>query len=51
MTLTCRVLKLCRTQYYRWLAQPVSVADKVREQRVAALGTAEGLVDSFPSGF
>lgn len=40
MTLTCRVLKLCRAQYYRWLAQPVSVADKVREQRVAALRAA-----------
>ena len=40
VTLSCRVLKLCRAQYYRWLAQPVSVADKVREQRVAALRAA-----------
>lgn len=37
VTLTCRVLKLCRAQYYRWLAQPVTESDKVREQRVAAL--------------
>ena len=42
MTLTCRVLKLCRSQYYRWLAQPVTESDKVRQQRVAALGEAHG---------
>lgn len=27
VTVTCRVLKLCRQQYYRWLACPVSNAD------------------------
>ena len=42
MTLTCRVLKLCRAQYYRWLAQPVTESDKVRQQRVAALREAHG---------
>lgn len=42
MTLTCRVLKLCRSQYYRWLAQPVTESDKVRQQRVAALREAHG---------
>jgi hypothetical protein len=24
---TCRVLKLCRPQYYRWLAEPITDAD------------------------
>ena len=42
MTLTCRVLKLCRAQYYRWLAQPVTESDKVRQQRVAVLREAHG---------
>ena len=27
VTVTCRVLKLCRQHYYRWLAQPVSDAE------------------------
>ena len=27
VTVTCRVLKLCRQQYYRWLAEPVSDAE------------------------
>lgn len=40
MTLTCRVLKLCRAQYYRWLAEPVTEAEKVRNRRVAALWAA-----------
>ena len=42
VTLTCRVLKLCRAQYYRWLAQPVIESDKVRQQRVAVLREAHG---------
>ena len=24
VTVTCRVLKLCRAQYYRWVSQPVT---------------------------
>ncbi len=24
VTVTCRVLRLCRQQYYRWLRQPVT---------------------------
>jgi putative transposase len=27
VTVTCRVLKLCRQQYYRWLVEPVSDAE------------------------
>jgi transposase InsO family protein len=27
VTVTCRVLQLCRAQYYRWLAQPVTDAE------------------------
>ena len=26
-TVTCRVLRLCRQQYYRWLAEPVTDAE------------------------
>ncbi len=40
MTLTCRVLKLCRAQYYRWLAQPVTTQEAQRDRRVAALQAA-----------
>ncbi len=27
VTVTCRVLKLCRQQYYRWLAEPFTDAE------------------------
>ena len=27
VTVTCRVLKLCRQQYYRWLEEPISDAE------------------------
>lgn len=27
VALRCRVLKLCRAQYYRWLAEPLTEAD------------------------
>jgi hypothetical protein len=27
VTVTCRVLKLCRPQYYRWIAEPISDAE------------------------
>lgn len=40
VALTCRVLKLCRAQYYRLLAEPLTEADKLRERRVAALRVA-----------
>lgn len=40
MTLTCRVLKLCRAQYYRWLAEPVTDSERTRVQRVEALRAA-----------
>jgi putative transposase len=27
VAVTCRVLKLCRQQYYRWLAEPITAAE------------------------
>ena len=37
VALTCRVLKLCRQQYYRWLAQPVTPAEWDQAHRANAL--------------
>ena len=37
VTVTCRVLKLSRQPYYRWLKQPVSNAERVQEYRANAL--------------
>jgi hypothetical protein len=37
VTVTCRVLKIARQPYYRWLAQPVTEADWVQARRANAL--------------
>nr|WP_157754782.1 DDE-type integrase/transposase/recombinase [Nigerium massiliense] len=37
VTVTCRVLRLCRQQYYRWLACPVSDAELAWAYRANAL--------------
>ena len=37
VTVTCRVLKLARAPYYRWLANPVTDADWVEAHRANAL--------------
>ena len=37
VTVTCRVLKLARQPYYRWLAQPVTDAELVEAYRANAL--------------
>ena len=43
VTVTCRVLKLARQPYYRWLARPVTA----RELDEAHLGNA--LFDPYPT--
>ena len=37
MAVSCRVLKLVRAPYYRWLREPVGPAGQLRQQRVRAL--------------
>jgi len=37
VTVTCRVLKLARQPYYRWLANPVSDSELVEVYRANAL--------------
>ncbi|MBC9958335.1 DDE-type integrase/transposase/recombinase, partial [Yimella sp. cx-51] len=37
VTVACRVLKLCRQAYYRWLDQPVTEAEWVQAHRANAL--------------
>ena len=37
VAVTCRVLKLARQPYYRWLASPVTDAERVEAYRVNAL--------------
>ena len=37
VTVTCRVLKIARQPYYRWLANPVTTADQVAAYRANAL--------------
>jgi len=39
---SCRVLKLARSPYYRWLREPVGASEKLRRERVAALQEAHG---------
>jgi putative transposase len=34
---SCRVLKLARAPYYRWVRNPVGPAEKLRSERIAAL--------------
>ena len=40
--MSCRVLKLARGAYYRWVQQPVGKAEALRNRRVAALQAAHG---------
>ena len=42
VAVTCRVLKLARQPYYRWLAAPVSAAELVEAHRANALFDAHG---------
>ena len=37
VTVTCRVLKIARAPYYRWLQEPVTAADRARAYRANAL--------------
>jgi len=37
VTVTCRVLKLARQPYYRWLKRPITDAELVEAYRVNAL--------------
>ncbi|WP_369830500.1 hypothetical protein [Mycobacterium sp. 1245111.1] len=37
VAVTCRVLKLARQPYYRWLADPVTATEYVATQRANAL--------------
>ncbi|AXO37098.1 hypothetical protein ACGFLT_00460 [Micromonospora chalcea] len=37
VAVTCRVLKIARQPYYRWLARPVTSAEEVAAYRVNAL--------------
>ena len=42
VTVTCRVLKIARQPYYRWLASPVTDAELVEAYRANALFDAHG---------
>ena len=42
VAVTCRVLKLARQPYYRWLAHPVTDAEFVEAYRANALFDAHG---------
>ena len=42
VAVSCRVLKLTRAPYYRWLREPVGASEKLRRERVAALQEAHG---------
>ena len=37
VTVTCRVLNLCRNQYYRWLLEPITAAELDEAYRANAL--------------
>ena len=37
VAVTCRVLKIARQPYYRWLASPVTTSDLARAYRANAL--------------
>jgi hypothetical protein len=37
VAVTCRVLKIARQAYYRWLAQPVTEAELIQAYRANAL--------------
>lgn len=37
VVVSCRVLKLARAPYYRWVREPVGPAERLRQQRIAAL--------------
>ena len=40
VTVSCRVLKLARAPYYRWVREPVGPAERLRQQRIAVLADA-----------
>lgn len=40
--MSCRVLKLARAPYYRWLRTPIGPAGKLRQRRITALREAHG---------
>jgi putative transposase len=40
VTVSCRVLKLARAPYYRWVRDPIGPAGRLRLQRIAALRAA-----------
>jgi hypothetical protein len=42
VAVTCRVLKLARQPYYRWLANPISDSELVEAYRANALFDAHG---------
>ena len=42
VTVTCGVLKLCRQQYYRWLADPITAAELVEAYLANAIIDAHG---------
>ena len=42
VAVSCRVLKLARAPYYRWLRTPVGPSEKLRIERIAALRDAHG---------
>ena len=41
VAVSCRVLKLARAPYYRWVREPVGPTEELRQQRVAALRAAQ----------
>lgn len=42
VVVSCRVLKLARAPYYRWVREPVGPSERLRRQRIAALADAHG---------
>ena len=46
VTVACRVLKLARQPYYRWLAEPVTDAEWVAAHRANALFDATAMTRS-----
>jgi hypothetical protein len=48
VTVTCRVLKLCRPQYYRWIAEPISDAELESDRASQRRGQATSLRHQGP---
>ena len=47
VTVSCRVLKLARAPYYRWVREPVGPAERLRQQRITALREAHAEETEF----